>query len=152
MVETEDVKKMMSQYSAEYAWPSGDTVRDEFSQREHLQDKEVADIIDDCVVFKFLRRGTTYLPQHEHPLIVTARGRHLLLKLGLLRELAKDNSEWFNIAAAFSIGLLTAAGAGYFAVRAAEHAPPPAVKPVINIKTPAPEVRVNNTIPSTVPQ
>lgn len=70
--------------------------------------REVSDVCDDAVGFRYLRLSKYKNAQGDHCLIVTSRGRHLLMKLGLLRDFVRDNREWINPAVAFIVGILAA--------------------------------------------
>jgi hypothetical protein len=42
----------------------------------------------------------------DHRLIVTSKGRHFLLRLGMLREFSRDNEKWINPGVAFIVGVI----------------------------------------------
>jgi hypothetical protein len=108
MAETKEIKERVQRNGAEFEWPTADSVRDKYTKKEKVADRVVSDIQDDCIAFGYLRFSTKHLAEHDYNLLVTSRGRHLLLKLGLVREVFKDNRDWLNVATAFLIGILAA--------------------------------------------
>lgn len=100
----------------DFEWPNTDDIEEKYltlvnNEREEnkkLDSKAVSDIRDDCVSFKYLRYGSKHIRDHDYPLIITYKGRHLLMKLGLIREIAADNSDWLNLFIVFGAGVLSA--------------------------------------------
>ena len=93
----------------DFVWPDEENARHKFEQRERKSPTAVSDICDDCIAFDYLRYGQTRQPDKGFPLILTPKGRHLLLKLGLIREFVRDNSDWMNASVAFIVGVFAAA-------------------------------------------
>ena len=91
-----------------FDWPCINEARKAYAEYTNNSDIQVEDIIDDCVEFNYLEYGELSLGGLGYPLIVTSKGRHLIMKLGLIRELSKDNSEWLNASVAFIVGVLVA--------------------------------------------
>lgn len=110
-----------------FDWPIGNEASAKFAEREGKSNRVVSDICNDCIAFNYLRYSESSRAGEDRSLIVTSKGRHLLLWLGVWRELAKDNSEWLNIATAFLAGIIAACVAGYFSVWVLHHAPPSTV-------------------------
>jgi hypothetical protein len=111
----------------DFEWISADVAREKYAEQESKTIFQVSDIIDDCIDFSYLQYSKVHQARHDFTLILTPKGRHLLMKLGLVREIAKDNSEWINLVAAFLVGLVTACLAGYFSVWVTDHTKPPAI-------------------------
>lgn len=111
LIAEDEVKMEFAQkHNSDFEWPEEGDIRAKFGQRENIKDTDVADIIDDCLVFNYLRHGSQNRGGEGHtlPLVITSKGRHLLLKLGLIREFGSDNSDWLNAAVAFVVGVLVA--------------------------------------------
>lgn len=104
----EDEFKDFGNEDSELDWPEADKSREEFAQRYKLTAREASDICDDTIGFRYLRLSKYKKVRGDHCLIITMRGRHLLMKLGLLRDFIRDNKEWINPAIAFIVGILAA--------------------------------------------
>jgi hypothetical protein len=109
MAKDSDIQERVQRNGADFEWPTANDVRDKFASQQKYVDSVVSDIQDDCMAFGYLRFSAKHLAQQDYNLILTSKGRHLLLKLGLTREVFKDNSDWLNVATAFVVGILAAA-------------------------------------------
>jgi hypothetical protein len=93
---------------ADFTWPHRDDLIKEFSNKHEVSARHAREVYQDCLGFRYIEVSELSRAGESPSIVVTSRGRHFLLGLGILRDFARDNKEWLNPAIAFIVGILAA--------------------------------------------
>jgi hypothetical protein len=94
----EDIVAEVERYGSAYEWPTEKDVIEKFTgQNREMTERQSREICEDCKEYRYVEHTRQMTLGLEYGLLITPQGRHFLLKLGLIRDWAKDNDKWLNI-------------------------------------------------------